>query len=121
MAKMIELTTRQDLRGDLTVLDKEIPFAIRRVFWIHGASGKRGGHRHHHNCMALVAVSGSCEIFVNDNKKKATYRLDRPNKVLMLDPADWHTMDAFSPDCVLLVLASHSYDQADYIDEEYPG
>jgi len=71
--------------------------------------------------MALIAVSGTCEVFVNDGKSKTTYQLNSANKVLLLDPADWHTMDNFSPDCVLLVAASHSYDRSDYIDEEYPN
>jgi hypothetical protein len=119
MATLIEITSRPDPRGTLTVLDNELPFAIRRVFWIHGATAKRGGHRHHHTCMGLVSVSGSCEVLVSDGTSRTYYQLDRPNLILLLDPSDWHTMDKFSPDCVLLALASHTYDKTDYIDEDY--
>ncbi|MEM4655053.1 MAG: FdtA/QdtA family cupin domain-containing protein, partial [Thermosphaera sp.] len=83
------------------------------------ATSKRGGHRHKKNMQALIAVSGKCEVFVNDGEKKQTFSLDQPNKMLILECKDWHTMDKFSKDCVLIVLASEYYDKNDYIDEEY--
>ena len=119
MARIVNLHSWNDNRGVLTVLDKELPFAIRRAFWITSAMGRRGGHRHKHNCMALVSVGGSCEVYVNDGNKKNTFVLDNPQTLLILDPEDWHTMDKFTTDCVLLVLASHTYEKEDYIDQEY--
>ena len=119
MAKIITLNTHSDGRGKLTVIDRTFPFEVKRIFYIYQATAKRGGHRHKKNYQALISVNGSCEVFVNDGESKSTYFLDSPEKCLLLDPKDWHTMDKFTPDAVLLVFASEHYDKSDYIDEEY--
>ncbi len=120
MAYFINLPTFSDNRGYLTVIEKILPFEIKRIYYIYNATSKRGGHRHKKNIQALISVAGSCEIFVNNGEKKETFILDRPDKALIIEARDWHTMDKFSPDCVLLVLASEYYDRDDYIYEEYP-
>ncbi|MCB0415208.1 MAG: FdtA/QdtA family cupin domain-containing protein [Bdellovibrionales bacterium] len=119
MAKILNLPTFSESRGDLTVIDKIIPFDIKRIFYIYNASGIRGGHRHKKNIQALICVSGRCEIYNNNGSEKSEYILDKPDKCLILDPEDWHTMRNFSDDAILLVLASEHYDQSDYIDAEY--
>ena len=120
MARMIELPTFGDSRGELSVLEQAVPFPIRRVYFIYRAQGLRGGHRHRSNIQVLVAVSGAVRIHVHDGLSRADYLLDNPRRALLLETKDWHTMDEFTPDCVLLVLASEPYDVADYIDEPYP-
>ncbi len=120
MARLIELPTFADERGELNVLETAVPFPVRRVYFIHHAQGLRGGHRHRRNVQLLVAVAGSVEIHVNDGRGKTDYRLVTPRQGLLLEAPDWHTMDNFSKDCVLLVLASQAYDVNDYIDEPYP-
>lgn len=85
-----------------------------------GKDEVRAGHRHKKNDQVLVCVAGSCEIYVNDGIEKQTFLLDRPDKGLLMERRDWHTMYNFSKDAVLLVLASEPYDVNDYIDEEYP-
>ncbi len=120
MARILDLPVFGDGRGDLVVLEKAVPFPIRRAYFIHHARGLRGGHRHRKNVQLLVPVAGSVRIHVHDGKRKRDYRLERPDQGLLLETPDWHTMDDFSPDCVLLVLASEPYDVADYIDEPYP-
>ncbi|GAB4302163.1 MAG: FdtA/QdtA family cupin domain-containing protein [Desulfuromonadia bacterium] len=121
MAHFVELKTFTDDRGSLTVIERELPFAPRRVYYIYDVAGDkvRAGHRHHKNIQALICVRGSCEVFVNDGETKQTCRLDRPDLCLILEPRDWHTMHHFSPEAILLVLASEPYDINDYIDEEY--
>ena len=119
MATIIDLPTFSDSRGSLTVLEGAVPFTVRRVYYIYGASGLRGGHRHKKNRQVLVAVAGSCEVFVDNGREKSAFALDSPGKGLLLELEDWHTMDKFSPGCVLLVLASEPYDIDDYIDEPY--
>lgn len=119
MARIIDLPTFKDDRGNLTVIEKILPFEVKRVYYIYNAKGKRGGHRHKETTQALIAVSGSCTIYCNDNIQEITFNLDNPNKCLILESKDWHTMDDFSSDCVLLVLSSHLYDVNDYIDDEY--
>jgi len=120
MARLIELPTFADGRGELSVLEAVVPFPVRRVYFIHHAQGLRGGHRHRMNVQLLVAVAGSVDIHVDDGKTKKDYPLNTPRQGLLLETPDWHTMDNFSKDCVLLVLASQPYDVNDYIDEPYP-
>ncbi len=119
MAKLINIPTFTDGRGSLSVIEKILPFEIKRVYFISDANAKRGGHRHKKNKQALICLNGSCEIFINDGSRKQTVMLDKKDKCLILDTKDWHTMDKFTGGAVLLVLASEYYDVNDYIDEEY--
>lgn len=121
MAYIIDLKTLADKRGNLTVIeDKEIPFNIKRVFYIYGVDESvRGKHRHHKTIQALYCLTGSCEIYNNNGKKEEVFILDRPNKCLVLMPEDWHKMYNFTPNCILQVLASEYFDHNDYIFEEY--
>ncbi|MNW40842.1 TDP-4-oxo-6-deoxy-alpha-D-glucose-3,4-oxoisomerase [compost metagenome] len=108
-----------DERGLLTVIEenKTIPFEIKRVFYIYGTADgvRRGMHAHYKTRQVLIAVSGSCAVSLDDARRKTKVILDHPTKALLLEPNDWHEMYDFSPDCVLLVLASHLYDSEDYI------
>lgn len=116
---ILNLPTFSDPRGSLTVLDNALPFAVKRVYWIYGAEGQiRGGHRHLYTRQALVALSGSVSVFMNDGKKNNTICLSDPTKCLLVEPEDWHTM-TFGKNAVLLVISSHSYDRGEYIDKPY--
>lgn len=119
MAHIIELPVFTDNRGSLAVIEKKLPFEIKRFYFIYDVVGKRGGHRHKKTTQALISIGGSCEIYVNNGIKKEIFILDKPNKCLILNPEDWHTMDKFSKNANLLVFASEYYDKNDYIDEEY--
>ena len=119
MAYFIDLPTFEDERGNLTVVEKVLPFDIKRFYYIYDVSGERGGHRHKKTIQALISLNGSCEIYVNDGINKETFLLDSPSKCLILNPKDWHTMDRFSNNSTLLVFSSEFYDKDDYIDEEY--
>lgn len=121
MARILDLKTFTDKRGNLTVIEKVIPFDIKRVFYIYGVDdSKRGGHRHHKTIQAAVCIKGSCTIYNNNNIKEEEFRLDKPNKCLILQPEDWHTMYNFSEDAILMVFASEFFDNNDYIFEPYP-
>ena len=120
MAQLIDLTTLTDKRGNLTVIEKVIPFAIKRIFYIYGVdSSVRGGHRHKKTIQAAICIKGTCRIYNNDGCSEKYYELNQPNKCLILEPKDWHTMDKFSNDAILMVLASEYFDQNDYIFEKY--
>ncbi len=119
MPYFIDLPTFCDGRGGLTVIEKLLPFDIKRIYYIYNVSEKRGGHRHKKSIQALICLGGSCEIYVNDGKVEQIFVLDSPDKCLILEPRDWHTMDNFSKGSNLLVLASEYYDISDYIDEKY--
>jgi dTDP-4-dehydrorhamnose 3,5-epimerase-like enzyme len=121
MAYIIELKNYQDDRGCLNVFEKEIPFDIKRVYYIHNVSPDsiRGGHRHKKSWQALICLGGSCEIYNNNGEIESIFQLDAPNKILILEPKDWHTMQKFTSNATLLVLASTKYDINEYIDEPY--
>jgi dTDP-4-dehydrorhamnose 3,5-epimerase-like enzyme len=121
MAKLINLNTFCDKRGNLTVIEKVIPFDIKRIFYIYGVdSSVRGKHRHKKTIQAAICIQGHCTIWNNDGKNKQEFILDSPDKCLILEPSDWHKMYNFSTDAILTVLASEYFDYNDYIFEEYP-
>jgi hypothetical protein len=117
---LIDLPTFKDPRGSLTVFDNLLPFVPTRLYWIYESDGHaRGGHRHRETRQALIAIMGSVDIFMDDGIKSETVVLSSPRKCLLVEPKDWHTM-TFGAGSILLVLASHPYDQSDYIDTKYP-
>jgi dTDP-4-dehydrorhamnose 3,5-epimerase-like enzyme len=120
MANFISLKTFTDKRGNLTVVEKVIPFDIKRIFYIYGVDDSvRGGHRHHKTIQAAICIKGSCIISNNDNKTQEEFLLDSPDKCLILEPTDWHQMYKFSEDAILMVFASEYFDEKDYIYEKY--
>ena len=123
MAKLIEIKSISDDRGRLCVIEsqKEIPFDIKRVFYIYdiGKNSIRGGHRHKKTKLALICLHGSCMISNDNGESEADYFLDSPTKCLLLNPEDFHTMHDFNKGTVLLSIASEHYDPDDYIYEAY--
>lgn len=108
-----------DERGLICILDRDMPFAAQRCFWIRDADGQtRGGHRHHVTRQVLVALSGKVDVYLNNGQDERTISLDDPAQFLTVEPQDWHTM-TFGPGSILLVLASHAYDPEDYIYTPY--
>ncbi len=108
-----------DHRGQLVALEtnKQIPFDLKRVFYIYGTQEgvPRGNHSHYKTKQFLVAVNGSCKVTLDNGKEKEIYELNKPNLGLFQDALIWGTMDDFSSDCVLMVLADEYYDASDYI------
>lgn len=122
MGKVIDLTTFTDGRGSLTVLEKLLPFEIKRVYYIYNVDQSiRGGHRHIKTKQAAICITGSCRISIKscNGCELTDIILDSPTKCLIIDPHDYHWMDKFSDNCVLLVLASEYYESSDYIHEPY--
>jgi len=120
MANLISLKTHTDKRGNLTVIERVIPFDIKRIFYIYGVDDSiRGGHRHHKTIQAAICIKGSCIITNEDGISKEEFVLDSPDKCLIIEPKDWHQMHHFTPDAILMVLASEFFDEKDYIYERY--
>jgi dTDP-4-dehydrorhamnose 3,5-epimerase-like enzyme len=121
MSNLLELKTFSDKRGNLSVVeDYEIPFPIKRLFYIYGVDNSvRGGHRHKKTWQALICLKGSCKVYVNNDKDEKNYLLDHPKKCLIIAPEDWHKLYEFSAGAILLVCASEYFDENDYIFEEY--
>lgn len=108
-----------DERGQLIAIESgvDIPFEIKRVFYIYGTKPNvsRGQHSHHKTKQYLIAVNGSCKVTLDNGQNKETHELNQPNIGLFQDAMVWGTMHDFSADCVLLVLADQHYNEADYI------
>lgn len=120
MAEILPIATFKDTRGTLTVLDSIVPFDIKRLFYIYGVDDSdRGGHRHHNTRQAAICIQGTCVITNYNGQGEEVFNLDSPDKCLILEPEDWHVMHDFTPDAILLVLASTSFDPSDYIYEPY--
>lgn len=108
-----------DDRGMLVALEegKEIPFDVKRVYYMYDTvEGVRRGF-HAHKCLEqiLICVHGSCKILLDNGKEKEIVSLDTPYEGLYVSNDMWREMYDFSPDAVLMVLASELYDEADYI------
>ena len=122
MAEKVKLQSFKDSRGCLTVIERNVPFKIKRVYYIYNVENAiRGEHRHHKTIQAAVCISGSCVISCQSasNESFKHFELSDPNEMLIIKPEDYHTMSDFSEDAVLLVLASEYYDSKDYIHEKY--
>jgi dTDP-4-dehydrorhamnose 3,5-epimerase-like enzyme len=120
MASLINLKTFTDNRGNLTVIEKVVPFDIKRIFYIYGVdNSESGGHRHHETIQAAICIRGKCTIYNDNGREEQSYVLDSPDQCLLIQPEDWHTMHSFSEDCILMVLASAHFDAADYIHTPY--
>ena len=121
MAYIVDLELFEDDRGKLTVIEKNIPFKIKRVFFINAKKGTiRGNHRHKKTIHALSVVSGKCLITCQSNKIDIkNYDLDEnDNKCLIIEPIDFHQME-FKEDSTLLIVSSTEYDKNDYIYDKY--
>jgi dTDP-4-dehydrorhamnose 3,5-epimerase-like enzyme len=118
-ASLQELLIHEDSRGSLVAIESMsmLPFSINRVYYIYNtiAGIRRGAHAHKALRQMMISVSGSCKILVDDGKEKKDFVLDSPHIGLYLGPGNWREMYDFSPDCVLLVLASEHYAESDYI------
>lgn len=116
---LVNLRTIGDERGSLIALEsnKEVPFEIKRVFYIFGTQQNisRGNHSHYKTKQFLVVVRGSCKITLDDGKNKEIFHLNEPNLGLFQDALIWGIMHDFSEDCVLVVFADDFYNESDYI------
>ncbi len=118
--KLLEFKEYGDERGNLVVVEGsgfDIPFDIRRVFYMNGSDPdiKRGNHANRYTKFVLINVSGSSKVLVDDGDKKEIIVLDKPRMGLYIAPMVWKEMYDFSPDSVLLVLASEHYIENEYI------
>jgi hypothetical protein len=116
---IVELERINNRAGNITTVSnlKNIPFEIKRVFYIYDIPGgeDRGAHAHKSCHQFLIAASGSFEIEMNDGKNKRTVVLNRPYYGLHIPPGIWAAEKGFSSGSVCLVLTSEKYNENDYI------
>lgn len=118
--QMLEFPQKGDERGHIVIVEgtQNIPFDIKRVFYIYGSSKDviRGQHANRKSEFVLINVAGKSKIKVRDGEgNEAIYCLNRPHTGIYLPSMVWKDMYDFSGDSVLLVLASEHYDPEEYI------
>ena len=118
---IIKLPQIKDRAGNITPITSnlELPFGIKRVFYLYDIPGgeSRGAHAHRTCHQFLIAASGSFEVLLDDGKTHRIVQLNRPYYGLHIPPAIWASEINFSSGSICLVLASHEYDEKDYIRE----
>lgn len=113
---LIDVPTFTDERGAISVLDKELPFVVRRVFWLHHImEGKdRGAHALLNSSEIMVAVHGSFVVDLDDTETKTSILLDAPSKGLIIRPGVWFRTHSYKNDGVSLILAEEEYARNKY-------
>lgn len=112
--RWIDLPAIADDRGTLTAVEAtvDIPFDIRRIFYLHHISADRGGHAHRDTDQVIIGISGRHVIEVKDARRSLRFVLDDPNQGLYLPRMTFTSLLEFSPGAVSLVLASTHYDRS---------
>lgn len=117
--KVVDFKTLGDERGSLIAIEEgyNAPFDIKRVYYIFDTKEgvERGFHAHINLEQIAIVVKGSCTFVLDDGIKREEIQLTSPNHGLHIKGLIWREMKDFSPDCVLVVLASEHYDESDYI------
>ncbi len=117
--KLVQLQKHGDDRGALIALEdqRNVPFEIKRVYYLFDTKEgiKRGFHAHRNLRQIVIAVRGQCRFILDNGSERVELFLDNPAQGLLIESTMWREMYDFSPDCVLMVLASAHYDESDYI------
>jgi dTDP-4-dehydrorhamnose 3,5-epimerase-like enzyme len=116
---IINLSKIYNEAGNITVVENnsDFPFNVKRVFYSYDIPGgeDRGGHAHNECHQFLIAASGSFQVHLDDGKSQKTIFLNQPSIGLHIPPGVWASEVNFSSGAICLVLASHVYEEADYI------
>jgi hypothetical protein len=119
LSKLNKLPQYSDKRGTLVSIhgEREVPFVIRRVFYIYNVDSQvqRGNHANKNSQKVLVCLRGYCSVVLDDGKCRQVYLLNDPVYSLFVAQFIWIEMRDFSPDCLLMVLSSNSYQKDDKI------
>jgi hypothetical protein len=116
---LIDLPKFLDLRGNLSFIeeDSQLPFKIRRVYWIYDVPGgeHRGGHAFRETEELIVALSGSFDVILHDGDKEFRFSLNRSYYGVLVPKMIWRTLENFSTNSLALIIASTDYSEEDYI------
>ncbi len=117
--RLINMQVHGDERGKLVSMEgnKNIPFEIKRVYWIYDTlpDVERGKHAHKKLEQVIIAVDGACQFLLDDGSTREKVWLNRPDVGLYIGKNMWREMRHFSYGCKLMVLASGYYDAEEYI------
>jgi hypothetical protein len=116
---ILPLSKIHNRAGNITVVEgsNNVPFDIKRLYYLYDIPGgeDRGGHAHKELHQLIVATSGSFNVLLDDGYNKKIVTLNRPDYGLLIVPGIWRELMEFSSGAICLVLASHGFDEADYI------
>jgi dTDP-4-dehydrorhamnose 3,5-epimerase-like enzyme len=116
--RIVELPKISDPRGNLTFIEgrRHVPFDFQRVYYLYDVPGgaERGGHAHKALHQLIIAMSGSFDVLLDDGRNKKQFHLNRSHYGLYVCPLIWRELNNFSSGSVCVVLASNTYDEADY-------
>lgn len=119
--KIVSLPKIHNPAGNITPLNGgiDLPFEVKRIYYLYDVPGgeSRGGHGHKELEQYMVAASGSFDVVLFDGKAYKRFTLNRPYYALHIIPGIWRELENFSSGSICLVLASHKYEEADYIRE----
>lgn len=118
--ELINLKTFSDERGSLTVVEKCLPFDVKRTFFLHSVTQgqSRGGHGHKWSKIGILSTSGSFKIKVKNGIEDVVFKLNAFENILILNPEDWHLLFDFTAGAVVCVFSSDFYNVDDYFFEE---
>lgn len=111
--KLVEIKQNVEPDGTLFVMEteREVPFAIRRIFWVArvapGAS--RGDHATKETRLILVPVSGACDVVADNGAEQEVFHMDSPSRGLLVEPMVWRSMRNFTPDCVMMAACDRPF------------
>lgn len=116
---VIDISKIHNQAGNITVAENEknMPFAIKRIYYLYDIPGgeARGGHAHYELEQYVIAASGSFDVVLDDGANKRRITLNRPYMALHIVPGLWRELDNFSSGSITMVLASEVYEEKDYI------
>lgn len=117
--ELVKLPKITDLRGNLSFVeeDSQLPFKIRRVYWIYDVPGgeKRGGHAFRETEEMIVALSGSFDVVLNDGEREFRFSLNRSYFGVLVPKMIWRMLENFSTNSLAVILASTDYSKSEYI------
>jgi dTDP-4-dehydrorhamnose 3,5-epimerase-like enzyme len=117
--KIVNFPKVTDYRGNLSFIEenKQIPFQIKRVYYLYDvpSGATRGGHAHRALQQVVIALSGSFDVILDDGYQRRKFFLNRPHYGLYIPPKIWRELENFSSNSVALSLVSEVYDESDYV------
>lgn len=113
---LIDVPTFTDDRGTLSALDKELPFQVKRIFWLYNINdGKeRGAHALLESTEIMIAIHGSFDVLLDDGKNRKVITLNDAGKGLLIRPGIWFKTSDYVNDGISLILASDEYSRGEY-------
>jgi len=113
--KLYDIKSLDEENGSLAFI--ETPFAVNRMFYVYGVrtGDIRGKHAHKSCKQLLVCIKGAVNVVCDDGQARTMYTLNSPLQGLYIPPLIWAEQYYHSPDSMLVALASHKYDESDYI------